>query len=92
MLLMNLKSKKQLKKVSKKQRLEDKIGQILIPTQKTFHIRDGKKVEREKKLFNSYIIIEAELTPEVYSFILNIPWCNSFSGLEKNLSLYLKTK
>lgn len=63
--------------------LEDKIGQILIPTQKTFHIRDGKKVEREKKLFNSYLIIEAELIPEIYSFILGMPGVTNFLGSKK---------
>ncbi|MBN1326921.1 MAG: transcription termination/antitermination factor NusG [Candidatus Cloacimonetes bacterium] len=63
--------------------LEDKIGQVLIPTQKTFHIRDGKKVEREKKLFNSYIIIEADLTPEVYSFIVGLPGVTNFLGTGK---------
>ncbi|MFC1887893.1 transcription termination/antitermination protein NusG, partial [Candidatus Cloacimonadota bacterium] len=63
--------------------MEEKIGQILIPTQKTFHIRDGKKVEREKKLFNSYIIIEAELTPEVYTFILGMPGITNFLGSKK---------
>ena len=60
--------------------LEGNIGQILIPTQKTFHIRDGKKVEREKKLFNSYIIIETELTPEVISFIIGLPGVTHFLG------------
>jgi len=60
--------------------LADKIGQILVPTQKTFHIRDGKKVERQKKLFNSYIIIEADLIPEVFSYIMGIPGVTNFLG------------
>ena len=63
--------------------LEDKIGQILIPTQKTFHIRDGKKIEREKKLFNSYVILEAELTPELYSFVVGLPGVTHFLGTGK---------
>lgn len=63
--------------------LSSKINQILIPTQKTFHIRDGKKVEREKKLFNSYIIIEAELTPDVFSYIRRIPGVTHFLGSDK---------
>lgn len=63
--------------------IEDKIGQILIPTQKTFHIRNGKKVEREKKLFNSYIILEAELTPGVYTFIVGLPGVTHFLGSGK---------
>lgn len=63
--------------------LEDKIGRILIPTQKTFHIRDGKKVEREKKLFTSYVIIEADLTPEVFSLIKRTPGVTNFLGRGK---------
>lgn len=63
--------------------LEDKIGQILIPTQKTFHIRDGKKVEREKKLFNSYVILEADLTPEIYTLIVGLPGVTHFLGSGK---------
>ena len=63
--------------------LEDKVEEILIPTQKTFHIREGKKVEREKKIFNSYLIIKAELTKELINFILNIPGVTHFLGPPK---------
>jgi transcriptional antiterminator NusG len=69
-----------IEKGTKGTALEDKIGQIMIPTQKTFHIREGKKVEREKKLFNSYIIIEADLTPEVISYIVGLPGVTHFLG------------
>lgn len=63
--------------------LEGMIGQILIPTQKTFHIRDGKKIEREKKLYNSYLIIEAELSPQIYSYIMGMPGVTHFLGTGK---------
>jgi transcriptional antiterminator NusG len=63
--------------------LDGMIGQILIPTQKTFHIRDGKKIEREKKLFNSYVILEAELSPELYSFVVGLPGVTHFLGTGK---------
>lgn len=63
--------------------LEDKVGEILIPTQNTFHIRDGKRVEREKKLFNSYVIIELDLNPEVYNFVVGMPGVTHFLGSGK---------
>ncbi|MDP8204503.1 MAG: transcription termination/antitermination protein NusG [Candidatus Tenebribacter mawsonii] len=63
--------------------LDGMIGQILIPTQKTFHIRDGKRIEREKKLFNSYVILEADLTPELYSFVVGLPGVTHFLGTGK---------
>jgi len=63
--------------------LEEKVGEILIPTQNTFHIRDGKRIEREKKLFNSYLILELEMDPEVYNFIVSLPGVTHFLGTGK---------
>lgn len=63
--------------------LEEMIGDILIPTQNTFHIRDGKRIQREKKLFNSYLILELDLTPEVYNFIVGLPGVTYFLGSGK---------
>lgn len=63
--------------------LEKEIDEILIPKQKTFHIREGKKIEREKKIFNSYLIIKANLTKELISFILNMPGVTHFLGPSK---------
>jgi len=64
--------------------LEDEIGRILVPTQETFVIRDGKKVVRQRKIFNSYILIEIELTPEVRKYILDIPGVTNFLGPDKS--------
>ena len=60
--------------------MEKQIGQLLVPVQKTFLIRDGKKVEREKKLFTSYVIIQADLTPELITYIKNIAGVTNFLG------------
>jgi transcription antitermination factor NusG len=46
----------------------------------------GKRVEREKKLFNSYIIIEADLTPELIFFCCRAAWRYSFPGKWKETS------
>jgi transcriptional antiterminator NusG len=64
--------------------LGKQIGQLLVPVQMTFQIRDGKKVEREKKLFTSYIILEADLTPELISYIRNIGGVTNFLGHGKD--------
>ena len=64
--------------------LGKQIGQLLVPVQKTFQIRDGKKVEREKKLFTSYIIIQADLSPELITYIRNIGGVTNFLGHGKD--------
>jgi len=60
--------------------LEQYLGDIIIPTQRSFHIRKGKKVERERKVFNSYIIIEADLNIKLRSFITGISGVTHFLG------------
>jgi len=59
---------------------ENQMGDILVPKQKTYLIRDGKKIEREKKIFNSYIIIQCEMSTKLHSYIVNLPGVTHFLG------------
>ena len=42
--------------------LKDYVSQILIPTEKVYQIRNGKKISKEKSFFPGYILVEADLT------------------------------
>ena len=61
--------------------LEKQVGRLLVPVRKTFVIREGKKIERDKKLFTSYVIMEADMTPELKTYILQIAGVTSFLGI-----------
>ncbi len=63
--------------------MEQLIGRLLVPVRKTFIIREGKKIEREKKLFTSYVILEAEMTAELKTYVLGIAGVTSFLGIGK---------
>ena len=41
------------------------VSQVLIPTQKVYTTRNGKKVLKERNLYPGYVFIEAQLTGEV---------------------------
>ena len=41
------------------------VSQVLIPTQKVFTTRNGKKVLKERNLYPGYVFVEAHLTGEV---------------------------
>lgn len=41
------------------------VSQVLIPTQKVYTTRNGKKVLKERNLYPGYVFVEAELTGEV---------------------------
>jgi len=63
--------------------LEDYISQILIPTEKVFQIRNGKKISKERNFFPGYVMLEAELTGEVPHVIKNVNGVIGFLGTEK---------
>jgi transcriptional antiterminator NusG len=51
----------------------ESVPQILIPTEKIYEIRKGKKVIREKNLFPGYIMVEADLAGEVSHILTSTP-------------------
>jgi transcriptional antiterminator NusG len=61
-------------------KLEDYISQILIPTEKVYQVRKGKKISKERNYFPGYVLIEAVLTGEIPHIIRNIPNVIGFLG------------
>jgi transcriptional antiterminator NusG len=66
-----------------REKLDDYVGQILIPTEKVFQIRNGKKVSKEKAYLPGYVLVEAALVGEVPHVIKGIPNVIGFLGAEK---------
>jgi transcription termination/antitermination protein NusG len=63
--------------------MEDYISQVLVPTEKVFQIKDGKKIAKEKVYFPGYIMIEANLTGEVPHIIKSVTSVIGFLGETK---------
>lgn len=64
-----------------RQKLEEVIPQVLIPSEKVYEMRNGKKRVREKSFFPGYIMIEADLTNNrALDMILNMPGVLGFLG------------
>lgn len=64
--------------------LRAKIFEVLVPTEKVFEIKDGKKRTKKKNFFPGYILICADLDVKVKDFILNTPSVMGFLGNPKN--------
>jgi transcriptional antiterminator NusG len=60
--------------------LADFIGQLLVPTEKVFQIRNGKKVSKERNFYPGYIMMETALTGEVVHAVKNVPGVIGFLG------------
>ena len=63
--------------------MNDYVSQILIPTEKIYQIRNGKKISKERPYFGGYILIEAALIGEIPHTIKNITGVIGFLG-DKN--------
>ncbi len=63
--------------------LSDFVSKVLIPTEKIYQIRNGKKISKERSFFPGYILIEAELTGEVPHIIRGVNGVIGFLGAEK---------
>ncbi|MEI6747912.1 MAG: transcription termination/antitermination protein NusG [Bacteroidales bacterium] len=60
--------------------MQEYISQILIPTEKFYQVRNGKKVSKERNYFPGYVLIEAILVGEVQHTIKNVPGVLGFLG------------
>ncbi|MES2836705.1 MAG: transcription termination/antitermination protein NusG [Bacteroidota bacterium] len=63
--------------------MSEYVSQVLIPTEKVYQIRNGKKVSKERSFFPGYILLEANLMGEIIHLIKNITGVIGFLG-DKN--------
>ncbi|HEX3008876.1 MAG TPA: transcription termination/antitermination NusG family protein, partial [Bacteroidales bacterium] len=60
--------------------LQEYVTQVLIPQEKVYQIRNGKKISKERNFFPGYILIEAILIGEIPHILRNIPNVAGFLG------------
>ena len=60
--------------------LEDRIFQVLIPTEKVFTIRNGKKVSKERVSYPGYVLVECIFAGDVPYILRNTPNVLGFLG------------
>ena len=56
------------------------ISQVVIPTEKAFVVRNGKKVMKERAYLPGYVLVEANLVGEVIHRLREIPNVIGFLG------------
>ena len=66
------------------EQLRAKIQEILVPMEKVFEVKDGKKKSKTKNFFPGYILINADLDNQVKEFFLNTPSVMGFLGTRNN--------
>ena len=67
-------------------KIEDQIGNIIIPTEGVVEIKGGKKVVSTKRSYPGYILIEMEMTDKNWLIIRETPKVTGFVGSGKKPS------
>lgn len=60
--------------------LTDYVAQVLIPTEKVYQVRKGKKISVERNFFPGYLLIEAALVGEIPHILRNMTNVIGFLG------------
>jgi transcriptional antiterminator NusG len=60
--------------------LQEKFGQILVPTEEVVEIRDGQRRTTERKFFPGYVLVQMEMTDETWHLVKNVPKVLGFIG------------
>jgi transcriptional antiterminator NusG len=67
----------------KRREIVDRVPEVVIPVEKTYEVRDGKKRVKTKSFLPGYILIEAALDKKLIDLILSVPGVVSFVGPTK---------
>ena len=69
-----------LKETIKTRELSDKISDVIVPMHEITEVKRGKRVQRTKKYFPSYVLVKMEMSKELYHMIKNIQKVTGFLG------------
>jgi len=60
--------------------MEDKIFNVIVPTEKKIKIKAGKKVEVEEKVYPGYVLVDMIVTDDSWFVVRNTPRVTGFVG------------
>ena len=74
------KVKTSLEERIKRYGLEDKFGEILVPTEEVVEMREGQRRKSERKFFPGYVLVQMEMDDETWHLVKEVPKVLGFIG------------
>ncbi|MCY3701961.1 MAG: transcription termination/antitermination protein NusG [Rhodospirillales bacterium] len=62
--------------------LADEITEAVVPTENVVELRQGKKIETERKFFPGYVLVRMQLSDQTRRLVLDVPRVLGFVGTE----------
>ena len=60
--------------------MQDKFGEILVPTEEVVEMRSGQKRKSERKFFPGYVLVQMELDDDTWHLVKETPRVMGFIG------------
>ncbi len=60
--------------------LQDKFGEVLVPTEEVVEVKDGQKRKSERKFFPGYVLVQMEMDEDAWHLVKNVPRVIGFVG------------
>lgn len=64
--------------------MEDKFGDVLVPTEEVVEMRDGKKRKSERKFYPGYVLVQMEMDDASWHLVKDTPRVLGFIGGTKD--------
>jgi transcriptional antiterminator NusG len=69
-----------LKDRIKRDGLEARFGEILVPTEEVVEMRDGQKRRSERKFYPGYVLVQMEMDEQTWHLVRDVPKVLGFIG------------
>jgi len=60
--------------------MEDRFGEVLVPTEEVVEMRAGQKRKSDRKFFPGYVLVQMELDDETWHLVKEVPKVMGFVG------------
>lgn len=72
--------KRSLDERVKRAGMQDKFGQILVPTEEVIEMREGQKRKSDRKFFPGYVLVQMEMNDDTWHLVKDVPKVMGFIG------------
>ncbi len=75
--------KRAIENLVKEEHLEDKIKEVIVPTEDVIEVKNGKKKITERSIYPGYVFVNMDLDTELWQKIQSLPKVSRFIGESK---------
>lgn len=71
---------KSLRERIKHSEMDDRFGEILVPTEEVVEMKEGQRRRSERKFFPGYVLVQMDMDDDTWHLVKNVPKIMGFVG------------